>query len=137
MPFCFGIAIYIVPFRDNLYAIKIIWVWLWFKKTSFIFISPVRCITSLPVLSLSLTLYHSLHWIICTNIEFPSPVSCVDSCFFCLCHSPWQFKHFMHLYKTNQNTSKFVLTMIVCVILLLSSILHIQQKKNWPIVLDI
>lgn len=34
--------------------------------------------------------------------------TCLDSCFFCSCHSPWLSKHFMHSYKTNLSTSKFL-----------------------------
>ena len=34
----------------------------------------------------------------------------VDSCFFCFCHSPWPWKHFMHLYKMNLSTSKLVVS---------------------------
>ncbi|XP_024038007.1 metal tolerance protein C2 isoform X2 [Citrus clementina] len=30
--------------------------------------------------------------------------TCLDSCFFCSCHSPWLWKHFMHSYKTNLST---------------------------------
>lgn len=34
----------------------------------------------------------------------------LDSCFFCFCHSPWQWKHFILLYKMNLSTSKLVVS---------------------------
>lgn len=41
------------------------------------------------------------------NIFFPLSV-CLDSCFFCSCHFPWLWRHFMHSYKMNLNTSKLL-----------------------------
>lgn len=35
--------------------------------------------------------------------------ACLDSCFCCLCHSPWLWKHFMHSYKMNLSTSKLLM----------------------------